>query len=51
MKAVADNLLTERLEDGVTNLMALAVWRAEAKESGFAMQLLQQVSELLHLTA
>jgi len=50
-ESVADNLLTERIEMELPPHGFWAVWRAEAKEADLPMQLLQQVSELLHLTA
>lgn len=41
---LAENLLTERIEMELPPKGFWAVWRAEAKEAGLAMQLLQQIA-------
>ncbi|WP_417550953.1 helicase-related protein, partial [Methylophaga sp.] len=45
---VADNLLSERIQMELPPHGFWAVWRAEAKEKDLAIELLQQVSGLLH---
>jgi len=50
-EAIAENLLTERIQMELPPHGFWAVWRAEAKEADLAMQLLQQVAELLQQTA
>ncbi|MDO8826728.1 primosomal protein N' [Methylophaga sp.] len=47
-ETVADNLLSERIQMELPPHGFWAVWRAEAKEKELAMQLLQQIAELLH---
>lgn len=47
-ESVADNLLTERIQMELPPHGFWAVWRAEAKEKDLAIELLQQVSGLLH---
>lgn len=50
-EAVADNLLSERIQMELPPHGFWAVWRGEAKEADLAMQLLQQIAELLQQTA
>ena len=50
-EAIAENLLAERIQMELPPHGFWAVWRAEAKEADLAMQLLQQVAELLQQTA
>lgn len=47
-ESIADNLLSERIQMELPPHGFWAVWRAEAKEKELAMQLLQQIAELLH---
>jgi primosomal protein N' (replication factor Y) len=47
-ESVADNLLSERIQMELPPHGFWAVWRAEAKEKDLAIELLQQVSGLLH---
>ena len=49
-ETIAENLLAERMEMQLPPHGFWAVWRAESKEADLAMQLLQQISELLHHT-
>lgn len=46
-ETVADNLLTERIEMELPPHGFWAVWRAESKEADLALQLLQQIADLL----